>query len=67
MLMSTRQSVHISDILLSLCLRRQYYTRLMPAEEQIIDDFQVHAFVRGKVRAYNYNTCKHRSISIITS
>lgn len=40
--------VHVSDILPSSCLRRQYYGRIMPEEETIIDDSQVHSFVRGE-------------------
>jgi hypothetical protein len=56
MLMLTKQSVYVSDILLSLCLRRQYYNRLMPAEEQIIDDSQVHAFVRGQASEQGLQT-----------
>jgi hypothetical protein len=44
------ERVHVSDVLPSSCLRRQYYGRIMPEEDQetIIDDSQVHAFVRGE-------------------
>jgi hypothetical protein len=42
------ECVHVSDILPSSCLRRQYYGRIMPEEETIIDDSQVHSFVRGE-------------------
>ena len=38
--------VHVSDIMSSSCLPRQYYGRVMP-EEQIIDDSQVHSMIRG--------------------
>ncbi|HZI71820.1 MAG TPA: hypothetical protein VFD60_11730 [Nitrososphaeraceae archaeon] len=41
------ERVHVSDILPSSCLRRQYYGRVMP-EEETIDDSQVHSFVRGE-------------------
>jgi hypothetical protein len=43
--------VHVSDILPSSCLRHQYYGRVIPQEDQqtiIVDDSQVHAFVRGE-------------------
>jgi hypothetical protein len=43
------ERVHVSDILPGSCLRRQYYGRVMPDQQTIIvDDSQVHAFVRGE-------------------
>ena len=47
------ERVHVSDILPSSCLRRQYYSRTMP-EEETIDDSQVHSFVRGEASQYVY-------------
>ena len=41
------ERVHVSDILPSSCLRRQYYSRIM-SEEETIDDSQVYSFVRGE-------------------
>ena len=41
--------VHVANIMPSSCLRKQYYGRVMPAEEeeQIINDSQVRVLVRG--------------------
>jgi CRISPR/Cas system-associated exonuclease Cas4 (RecB family) len=49
------ERVHVSDILPSSCLRRQYYSRIM-SEEQIIDDSQVHSFVRGEASEHIITT-----------
>ena len=48
-LRTVSERVHVSDILPNSCLRRQYYGRTMPEEDnkETIDDSQVHAFVRG--------------------
>ena len=46
------ERVHVSDILPSYCLRRQYYGRTMSEDnnkdKDAIDNSQVHAFVRGE-------------------
>jgi hypothetical protein len=50
------ERVHVSDILPGSCLRRQYYGRVVPQEQTIIDDSQVHAFVRGEASEHIITT-----------
>ena len=39
--------IHVSDILPSSCLRKQYYSRTYPGEDPITDE-SIHHFVRGE-------------------
>jgi hypothetical protein len=39
--------IHVSDILPSTCIRKQYYSRLYPDEDPITDE-SIHHFVRGE-------------------
>jgi CRISPR/Cas system-associated exonuclease Cas4 (RecB family) len=39
--------IHVSDILPSSCLRKQYYSRVYPDEDPITDE-SIHHFVRGE-------------------
>jgi hypothetical protein len=39
--------IHVSDILPSSCIRKQYYSRVYPDENPITDD-SIHHFVRGE-------------------
>ena len=39
--------IHVSDILPSSCLRKQYYSRVYPDEDSITDE-SIHHFVRGE-------------------
>ena len=39
--------IHVSDILPSSCLRKQYYSRIYPHEDPISDE-SIHHFVRGE-------------------
>ena len=39
--------IHVSDILPSACIRKQYYSRVYPDEDSITDE-SVHHFVRGE-------------------
>jgi hypothetical protein len=39
--------IHVSDILPSSCLRKQYYSRVYPNEDPITDE-SIHHFVRGE-------------------
>ena len=39
--------IHVSDILPSSCIRKQYYSRVYPDEDPITDE-SIHHFVRGE-------------------
>jgi CRISPR/Cas system-associated exonuclease Cas4 (RecB family) len=39
--------IHVSDILPSACIRKQYYSRVYPDEDSITDE-SIHHFVRGE-------------------
>jgi hypothetical protein len=39
--------IHVSDILPSTCIRKQYYSRIYPDEDPITDE-SIHHFVRGE-------------------
>ena len=39
--------IHVSDILPSTCLRKQYYSRTYPDQDPITDE-SIHHFVRGE-------------------
>ena len=39
--------IHVSDILPSSCIRKQYYSRVFPEEDPITDE-SIHHFVRGE-------------------
>jgi CRISPR/Cas system-associated exonuclease Cas4 (RecB family) len=40
-------AIHVSDILPSTCIRKQYYSRIYPDEDPITDE-SIHHFVRGE-------------------
>src|SRR6476661_10762199 len=39
--------IHVSDILPTTCIRKQYYSRVYPDEDPITDE-SIHHFVRGE-------------------
>jgi CRISPR/Cas system-associated exonuclease Cas4 (RecB family) len=43
--------IHVSDILPSSCIRKQYYSRVYPDEAPITDE-SIHHFVRGEASEY---------------
>jgi CRISPR/Cas system-associated exonuclease Cas4 (RecB family) len=43
--------IHVSDILPSSCIRKQYYSRVYPNEDPITDE-SIHNFVRGESSEY---------------
>ena len=43
--------IHVSDILPSSCIRKQYYSRVFPDEDPITDE-SIHHFVRGEASEF---------------
>ena len=43
--------IHVSDILPSACIRKQYYSRVYPGEDRITDE-SIHHFVRGEASEF---------------
>jgi hypothetical protein len=45
------EPIHVSDILPSSCIRKQYYSRVYPDESPITDE-SIHHFVRGEASEF---------------
>lgn len=45
------EPIHVSDILPSSCIRKQYYSRVYPDEDPITDE-SIHHFVRGEASEF---------------
>ncbi len=43
--------IHVSDILPTTCIRKQYYSRVFPEKDPISDE-SVHHFVRGEASEF---------------
>ena len=54
--------IHVSDILPSTCLRKQYYSRIFPEKDQI-DEQTLNHFIRGEASEYAISQLANMGVS----